>query len=106
MRIAREEIFGPVVGVIPYDGEQEAIAIANDSDYGLAGTVWTTDETHGEEFARKVQTGMIGVNGFRPDFSMPFGGVKASGIGREFSREGIDAYVEPKAIYRYGGRVQ
>jgi aldehyde dehydrogenase (NAD+) len=100
MRIAREEIFGPVIGVIPYDGEDEAVAIANDSDYGLAGSVWTADPARGEAIAREVRTGMIGVNGFRPDFSMPFGGVKASGIGREFGREGLDAYVEAKALYR------
>jgi aldehyde dehydrogenase (NAD+) len=100
MRIAREEIFGPVVGVIPYDRDDDAIAIANDSAYGLAGTVWTTDQSRGETIARQVRTGMIGVNGFRPSFAMPFGGVKASGIGREFGREGIDAYVESKSLYR------
>jgi betaine-aldehyde dehydrogenase len=100
MRIAREEIFGPVLGVIPYDGDEEAIAIANDSDYGLAGSVWSADLARGEAIARQVRTGMIGVNGFRPDFSMPFGGIKASGIGREFGREGLDAYVETKALYR------
>lgn len=100
MRIAREEIFGPVIGVIPYDTDDDAVAIANDSDFGLAGSVWTADPARGEAIARQVNTGMIGINGFRPDFSMPFGGVKASGIGREFGREGLDAYVEPKALYR------
>jgi len=101
MRIAREEIFGPVLSVIPYDGgDEEAIAIANDSDYGLAGSVRTADLARGEAIARQVRTGMIGVNGFRPDFSMPFGGIKASGIGREFGREGLETYTEPKALYR------
>ena len=100
MRIAREEIFGPVLSVIPYDGDDEAVAIANDSDYGLAGSVWTADLARGEAIARQVRTGMIGVNGFRPDFSMPFGGVKASGIGREFGPEGLETYTEAKALYR------
>jgi betaine-aldehyde dehydrogenase len=100
MRIAREEIFGPVLSVIPYDGDDEAVTIANDSDYGLAGSVWTADLARGEAIARQVRTGMIGVNGFRPDFSMPFGGVKASGIGREFGPEGLETYTEAKALYR------
>jgi betaine-aldehyde dehydrogenase len=100
MRIAQEEIFGPVLGVIPYDDDAHAVAIANDSIYGLSGSVWTTDPDRGDTIARQVRTGMIGVNGFRPHFSMPFGGVKASGIGREFGREGIDAYVESKSYYR------
>jgi gamma-glutamyl-gamma-aminobutyraldehyde dehydrogenase len=100
MRIAREEIFGPVLCVIPYDGDDEAVAIANDSDYGLAGSVWTADLARGDAIARQVRTGMIGVNGFRPDFSMPFGGVKASGIGREFGPEGLETYTEAKALYR------
>jgi aldehyde dehydrogenase (NAD+) len=100
MRIAREEIFGPVLVVIPYDDDSDAVAIANDSIYGLAGSVWTTDLGRADRIARQVRTGMIGVNGFRPSFSLPFGGIKASGIGREFGREGIDAYVESKVYYR------
>jgi len=100
MRIAREEIFGPVITVIPYRDEDDAVAIANDSDYGLAGSVWTADLARGDAIARQVRTGMIGVNGFRPDFSMPFGGVKASGIGREFGPEGLETYTEAKALYR------
>jgi acyl-CoA reductase-like NAD-dependent aldehyde dehydrogenase len=99
MRIAREEIFGPVLSVIEYDDEADAIAKANDSDYGLAGTVWTTDQDRADRVAREVRTGMIGVNSFRPSFNLPFGGVKASGIGREFGREGLDTFVEPKAYY-------
>ncbi|WP_433365529.1 aldehyde dehydrogenase [Streptosporangium sp. CA-115845] len=100
MRIAREEIFGPVLCVIPYDDDADAVRLANDSDYGLAGTVWTADADRADTVARAVRTGMIGVNAFRPHFSLPFGGVKASGIGREFGREGLDAFVEPKAYYR------
>jgi aldehyde dehydrogenase (NAD+) len=99
MRIAQEEVFGPVLSVIAYDGDAEAVDLANDSAYGLAGSVWTTDPARADAVARAVRTGMIGVNGFRPDFSLPFGGVKASGIGREFGREGLDAFVEPKAFY-------
>jgi acyl-CoA reductase-like NAD-dependent aldehyde dehydrogenase len=69
-------------------------------NYGLAGSVWSADLARGEAIARQVRTGMIGVNGFRPDFSMPFGGIKASGIGREFGREGLETYTEAKALYR------
>jgi len=98
MRIAREEIFGPVLCVIPYDGEDEAVRIANDSDYGLAGTVWTADVEHGVDVARRVRTGTVGINQYLLDFNSPFGGFKSSGIGREFGPEGIDAYVELKSV--------
>jgi len=98
MRIAREEIFGPVLCVIPYDDEDDAVRIANDSDYGLAGTVWTADVAHGLEIARRVRTGTLGINQYMLDFNSPFGGFKASGMGREFGPEGLDAYVELKSI--------
>jgi aldehyde dehydrogenase (NAD+) len=98
MRIAREEIFGPVLCVIPYEDEDDAVRIANDSDYGLAGTVWTADVDHGLDVARRVRTGTLGINQYMLDFGSPFGGFKASGIGREFGPEGIDAYVELKSI--------
>ena len=98
MRIAREEIFGPVLCVIPYDGEDEAVRIANDSEYGLAGTVWTADVEHGVDVARRVRTGTVGINQYLLDFNSPFGGFKASGIGREFGPEGIDGYVELKSV--------
>jgi len=98
MRIAREEIFGPVLCVIPYDDEDDAVRIANDSDYGLAGSVWTADVEHGLDVARRVRTGTLGINQYMLDFNSPFGGFKASGIGREFGPEGIDAYVELKSI--------
>jgi len=98
MRIAREEIFGPVLSVIPYEDEDDAVRIANDSDYGLAGSVWTADVDHGLEVARRVRTGTLGINMYNLDFNAPFGGFKASGIGREFGPEGIDAYVELKSV--------
>jgi len=104
MRIAKEEIFGPVLAVIPYEDDAQAVELANDSVYGLAGTVWTTDQHRGDTIARQVRTGMIGINGFRPSFNLPFGGVKASGIGREFGREGLEAFIEPKAYYHPTGR--
>ncbi|MFG3440115.1 aldehyde dehydrogenase [Nonomuraea sp. NPDC047897] len=102
MRIAREEIFGPVLAVIPYEDEADAIRIANDSDYGLAGTVWTADADHGMEVARQVRTGTYGVNCFMLESNAPFGGYKASGIGRELGPEGLNGYLEYKTIARLG----
>jgi aldehyde dehydrogenase (NAD+) len=101
--IAQEEIFGPVLSVIPYDGEDDAIRIANDSDYGLGGSVWTTDAEHGKDVARRVRTGTIGINGYLPDPGAPFGGVKASGIGRELGPDAITAYQQYKSIYSVHG---
>jgi aldehyde dehydrogenase (NAD+) len=101
-RIAQEEIFGPVLAVIPYDGDAEAIEIANDSDFGLAGTVWSTDTERATDVARAVHTGTIGVNDYQLDIRAPFGGVKASGLGRELGPEGLDAYRTVKSIYRVG----
>jgi betaine-aldehyde dehydrogenase len=99
MRIAREEIFGPVIGVLSYDDEADALRIANDSDYGLSGTVWTTNVEHGLDIARRVRTGNYTVNGLLMDFSAPFGGFKCSGLGRELGPEGLTAYLEPKTIH-------
>jgi aldehyde dehydrogenase (NAD+) len=99
MRIAREEIFGPVVTVIPFTDVQDAIDIANDSPYGLGGAVWTRDLEVGRHVARSVRTGTFGVN--LPgvlDFMAPFGGFKESGIGREFGPEGLDEYVQLKTF--------
>ena len=99
MRIAREEIFGPVLTVIPYTDEEEAVAIANDSDYGLAGSVFTADTDRGVAVADRIRTGTFGVNqGYTMDPFAPFGGVKASGYGRELGREGIDGYTDTKSI--------
>ncbi|MBS9376005.1 aldehyde dehydrogenase [Rhodococcus sp. B50] len=97
--IAREEIFGPVLTVIPYRDIDEAVAIANDSDYGLGGTIWTADPAKGLELARRVETGTVGINYFDLDIGAPFGGVKASGLGRELGPEAISAYSEIKSIY-------
>lgn len=99
MAIAREEIFGPVVSVIRYRDEEDAIRIANDSIYGLSGTIFTGDMERGERIARKVRAGNISVNGLQLDPGVPFGGFKQSGIGREAGPEGIEPFLETKAIY-------
>ena len=101
-RIAQEEIFGPVLSVIAYDGEEDAVRIANDSQFGLGGSVWSSDTGHATEVARKVQTGTIGVNGYMPSLGAPFGGIKGSGLGREFGPEAISAYQNIKSIYLMG----
>ncbi|OBK28321.1 aldehyde dehydrogenase [Mycobacterium asiaticum] len=98
MRIAREEIFGPVLTVLTYADEDDAVRIANDSDYGLAGSVWTADTAHGLDIAGRVRTGTYGINMYMLDISTPFGGFKHSGIGREFGREGLDEYVELQSV--------
>ena len=98
MRIAQEEIFGPVLATIPYDDVDHAVRLANDSEYGLAGSVWTADAAQGLEIARRVRTGTYGVNQYTMDFVAPFGGYKASGIGREFGPEGLEHYLELKSI--------
>ena len=97
--IAREEIFGPVLAIIPYKDENEAIALANDSDFGLGGSIWSADNDRAINVARQVQSGTVGINGYMPSLGSPFGGVKASGIGREFGPEAIDAYQTYKSIY-------
>ncbi|MDV8000840.1 aldehyde dehydrogenase [Rhodococcus sp. IEGM 1408] len=99
MRIAQEEIFGPVLSVIAYDDVDDAVRIANDSEYGLAGTVWTADREAGLGVARRVRTGTYGVNTYTMDFAAPFGGFKASGVGREFGPEGLAQYTEVKTVY-------
>lgn len=101
-RIAQEEIFGPVLAVIPYGSDQEAIDIANDSEFGLGGTVWSPDVERATGIARAVRTGSIGVNEYQLDVNAPFGGVKASGLGRELGPEGLAAYQVLKSIYRVG----
>jgi aldehyde dehydrogenase (NAD+) len=97
--IAREEIFGPVLAVIPYDGVDQAVAIANDSEFGLGGSVWTADHEQAEAVAKRVQTGSIGINHYMLDPAAPFGGVKASGLGRELGPEGLAAYLQLQSIY-------
>lgn len=98
MRIAREEIFGPVVCLIPYQDVDDAVRISNDSDYGLSGSVWTEDPEAGLKVARRIRTGGLSINGAALDLLAPFGGFKQSGIGREFGEEGIGHYVEHKAV--------
>ncbi len=99
MKIAQEEIFGPVLSVIPYASEDEAVAIANDSPYGLCGSVWTKDIEHAADIAARVRTGCVAVNSATIlDFHAPFGGFKKSGIGRELGPEGIGPYTEYQSI--------
>ena len=101
-RIAQEEIFGPVLAVIPYDGDEEAVRIASDSQFGLGGSVWSKDGERALSVARKVESGTMGVNGYMPSLGAPFGGIKASGLGREFGPEAIGAYQNVKSIYVMG----
>jgi acyl-CoA reductase-like NAD-dependent aldehyde dehydrogenase len=98
MTIAQEEIFGPVVAVIPYDDENHAVAIANDSDYGLSGSVWGPDVEHAKDVARRIRSGNVAINQHTLDLGGPFGGFKRSGIGREYGLEGIEEYVEIQSI--------
>jgi aldehyde dehydrogenase (NAD+) len=99
MKIAQEEIFGPVLVVIPYDGDDAAVDVANDSSYGLCGSVWTADNDRGLGVARRVRTGTYMLNAPVPiDFSTPFGGFKESGVGREFGPEGLESFLEMKSI--------
>ncbi|WP_020124210.1 aldehyde dehydrogenase [Streptomyces canus] len=98
--IAREEIFGPVLTVIPYTDEDDAVRIANDSEYGLGGTVWTNDDERAMRVARRMHTGTVGLNHYTVDPAAPFGGVKASGLGREFGPEALLNYQQVKSIYR------
>lgn len=98
--ISREEIFGPVLSVIGYDNDDDAVAIANDSNYGLGGTVWSADPQRALSVARRVRTGTIGLGRYIPDPVAPFGGIKHSGMGRELGPEGLAAYQNLKSIYR------
>jgi aldehyde dehydrogenase (NAD+) len=97
--IAQEEIFGPVLSVIPYRDEDGAVTIANDSAYGLGGSIWTSDPDRGTAVACRIASGTIGVNGYMNDPTAPFGGVKASGLGREMGPEGMHAFQVLKTIY-------
>src|SRR5665213_2547605 len=98
MTIAREEIFGPVLVIMPYDTEAEAVEIANDTDYGLAGGVWSGDPEHAKAVARQLRTGQVEVNGGSFNPAAPFGGYKQSGNGREFGSFGLEEFLEVKAM--------
>jgi aldehyde dehydrogenase (NAD+) len=99
MTIAREEIFGPVVSIMLYDNIDQAVSIANASDFGLSGTVFTSDAKRGYEIARRMKTGNVSVNGLQMSPNIPFGGFKQSGFGREGGPEGLAAFLENQAIY-------
>lgn len=98
MRVAQEEIFGPVMAVIAYDTVDQAVAIANDSVYGLSGSVWSPDVDEAVAVARRVRTGMLSINGVPQAYGSPFGGYKQSGVGREMGPEGFRAFLETKSI--------
>ena len=98
MTIAQEEIFGPVLSIIPYDSEDEAIAIANDSMYGLAGGVWSGDPERAERVARRIRTGQVEINGATFNPLAPFGGFKQSGHGRELGKFGLEEFLEVKSL--------
>jgi aldehyde dehydrogenase (NAD+) len=97
MTIAREEIFGPVLSILPYDNDEDAIAIANDTEYGLSGYV-SGEPGHARQVARRLRTGMVHINGAGPDFNSPFGGYKKSGNGREWGLEGFEEFLETKSM--------
>ena len=96
--IAQEEIFGPVISMIPADSEDDAVRIANESIYGLNGAVFTNDSDHAYRIGRRIRTGGFGQNGLKLDFAVPYGGFKQSGIGREGGPENFHAYTETKTI--------
>ncbi|WP_167138032.1 aldehyde dehydrogenase family protein [Diaminobutyricimonas sp. TR449] len=93
-RIARDEVFGPVVVIIPFDSEEDAIRIANDSEFGLAGGVWAGDREHARRVASRIRTGRVRINGTPIDMRAPHGGLKLTGVGREMGRHGIEEYLE------------
>jgi aldehyde dehydrogenase (NAD+) len=100
MGVAREEVFGPVLALIPHDGDDDAVAVANDSPYGLHGAVFSADRERALAVGRRLRTGMVGVNGGGFDALAPWGGYKQSGMGREQGRFGLEAYLEVKAVQR------
>ena len=101
MTIAREEIFGPVLCIIPYDDEEHAVRIANDTPYGLSGYVTSSSLEHARRIAKRIRSGMVRVNAARLDFAGCFGGYKQSGNGREWSEAGLEEFLELKAIFGY-----
>jgi aldehyde dehydrogenase (NAD+) len=104
MTIAREEIFGPVLSIIPYDDEDDAVRIANDTQYGLSGYVTSSDLTKARRIAARLRTGMVHINNASLDAMAPFGGFKQSGNGREWGHHGMDEFLELKSIYGYAAQ--
>ena len=98
MTIAQEEIFGPVLSILPYDSEEEAVEIANGTPYGLAGGVWAGSQEHAEAIARRLRTGQVEVNGGAFNPNAPFGGYKQSGVGREYGRYGLEEFLQVKSL--------
>jgi aldehyde dehydrogenase (NAD+) len=101
MTIAREEIFGPVLCIIPYENEDDAIRIANDTPYGLSGFVTSGDLEHARKVAKRIRSGNVHINGARPDFAGTFGGYKQSGNGREWGESGLEEFLELKTVFGY-----
>jgi betaine-aldehyde dehydrogenase len=102
MTIAQEEIFGPVLSIIPYKDEEDAIRIANDTPYGLAGAVWSADEARAQKVARRIRAGQVDVNGGAFNMNAPFGGFKQSGHGREAGVYGLEEFLEYKSLQLKG----
>jgi betaine-aldehyde dehydrogenase len=102
MTIAQEEIFGPVLSIIPYQDEEEAVRIANDTVYGLAGAVWSKDEARAQRVARRIRAGQVDVNGGAFNMNAPFGGFKQSGHGREAGVYGLEEFLEYKSLQLKG----
>jgi betaine-aldehyde dehydrogenase len=99
-RIAREEIFGPVMSVIPFETPDDVLAMSNDNDYGLAAAIWTNDIKKAMRTAQAIRAGIVWINDTQPaPTEMPWGGYKQSGIGRELGKHGLDDYLEEKAVY-------
>jgi aldehyde dehydrogenase (NAD+) len=103
MTIAREEIFGPVLCIIPYENEEDAVRIANDTPYGLSGFVTSRDKERAGRIAKRIRSGNVHINGARVDFGGCFGGYKQSGNGREWGEAGLEEFLELKAIFGYAG---
>jgi aldehyde dehydrogenase (NAD+) len=101
MRISREEIFGPVISILPYETEEQVVELANDTVYGLAGYVQSGDLGHARKIASQIRAGQVNLNGAPGDMGAPFGGYKQSGNGREWGKYGFEEFLEIKAVLGY-----